>query len=355
MSTNTNNSVELLSLEQLLQKAQKQQVSDIHITIGNSPYYRIAGRLQPSSEDVIDELTFWNWAETIFNIEQIQNIKSAIPVHKCCQYSFGNFSISGYLTLQSAVITIRCLPTNIPHIDKLGIPEILKNTCKNSQGLVLVTGVIGSGKTTTLSSIVNYLNQETIQNIFIIEEGITFIYPKYQSLINHWEVKTHIPSLVQGVLTAMENDADVIVINEIHNRSTLDIALHAASRGVLVVANMQSKDAKSTVQEIFSFYSSQEQDFIRLRLANSLKAILSQRLVPTLVGEYKRAAIFDLLLTNEVIRSCILEGRIQELSKLMQEGKEHGMLTMKVELQKLLESGRITEEIFTETLQKINS
>ncbi len=99
MSTNPNNSVEPLSLEQLLQKAQKQQASDIHITIGNSPYYRIAGRLQASSEYVIDELTFWNWAETIFNIEQIQKIKSAIPVHKYCQYSFGNFSISGYLTL----------------------------------------------------------------------------------------------------------------------------------------------------------------------------------------------------------------------------------------------------------------
>ncbi|NET74483.1 MAG: Flp pilus assembly complex ATPase component [Sphaerospermopsis sp. SIO1G2] len=290
---------------------------------------------------MIDDFTFWHWAKTIFSVEEIQQIKSGNPARRFYQYSFANLSVSAFLILQGAAMTIKFLPMDIPTVDKLGISQISTNISKYSDGLILITGVTGSGKTTTLTSIVNDINQRNVKNIFILEEGITYLYPKSKSLIYHWEIGTHIPNFEQGVLTAIENHADIIVINEIKDRSTFDMALRAAKRGVLVIASMHSSDVISTIQELLTFYSSQEQDFIHLNLANHLQAIVSQRLVTTLDAEYKRTAIFDLLFTNEQVRNYILAGKIQDLSTLMQAGKEDGMSTMKSELESLLTSGRI--------------
>jgi twitching motility protein PilT len=355
MSTGNSNDLQALTLEQFLNNAQIKQASDVHIAIEDIPYFRIQGILQASSDYVIDELTFWNWAESIFNINQIQQIKSGNPVNLFCQYSFGNVSVSGFLTLQSAVMTVRFLPNNIPTVDKLGIPVSLKNICHNSQGLILITGVIGSGKTTTLASLVDYVNQEMTRKIFIIEDEVTYVYKKHQSLINHLVVGTHISNLIQGVLTALKNDADVIVLKDLNDRSTVDIALRAARSGTLVLASLQAGRAIAAIEELFTLYNTQEQDFIRFHLANSLQAILSQRLVPTISGHYKRTAIYDLLLTTDVVRTCILEGRIQDLSTIMQENQESGMCTFNAELNKLLQSERISQEVFAETSQKLNN
>ncbi|HLO84029.1 MAG TPA: ATPase, T2SS/T4P/T4SS family [Nostocaceae cyanobacterium] len=356
MSTGNINNLESLTLEQFLNHAQIQQVSDVHLAIGDVPYFRIQGILQASSDVIINELIFGNWLKSVFTVHEIEQIESGSPLQIFRQYPFGAVSISCFLTLQSPVMTIRFLPHNIPTLEKLGIPVAFKNICQqSSQGLILITGVIGSGKITTLASLVDNLSQEKNRKIFIIGEAVNYVYQNHQSLINHWVVGIHTPNIVQGVLTALKNDADVIVLNELCDRSTVDIALRAARSGTLVLACLQTGRAIATIQELFSFYSTQEQDFIRFRLADSLKAILSQRLVPTITGDYKRAAIFDLLLTSDVIRTCILEGRVQDLFTLMQQGQELGMCTLEVELRKLLQSKSITQEVFVETLQKINS
>jgi twitching motility protein PilT len=339
-----------------LNYAQIQQVSDVHIAIGDVPYFRIKGILQASSDVVINELIFGNWLKSVFNVHEIEQIESGFPVQVFRQYPFGTVSISCFLTLQSPVMAIRFLPANIPSVEKLNIPLAFTNICQqSSQGLILITGVIGSGKITTLGSIVGYLSQEKSRKIFIIGEAANYVYENHQSLINHWVVGIHTPNIVQGVLTALKNDADVIVLHELCDRSTVDVALRAARSGTLVLACLQSGRSIAAIQELFSFYSTTEQDFIRFRLADSLKAILSQRLVPTLTGEYKRAAIFDLLLKTDAVRTCILAGRIEDLFTIIQESQEIGMCTLELELQKLLQSERITQEVFTETLQKINS
>ncbi|KAF3890515.1 MULTISPECIES: type IV pilus twitching motility protein PilT [Nostocales] len=353
MTTGNVNNLEILTLEQFLNNAQIQQALDVHIAIGDVPYFRIKGILKASSDSTIDELKFWTWAETVFNVDEIQQIKSGSPLQIFHQYPFGNVSVSCFLTLQGAVMAIRFLPLNIPTFEKLGIPVALKNICQHLQGLILVTGEIGSGKTTTLASLVDYLNREMSRKIFIIEEAVTYVHQNHQSLINHWVVGTHTPNIVEGVLTALKNDADVIVLNELSDRSTVDVALRAARSGTLVLACLHTSRAIAAIQELFTLYSTQEQDFIRFRLADSLKAILSQRLVSTLSGDCKRTAIFELLLTTDVVRSHILEGRVQHLLTLMQQGQDRGMSTLEVELQKLLQSERITQEIFAETLQKL--
>ncbi|MFM2061007.1 MAG: hypothetical protein RLZZ507_677 [Cyanobacteriota bacterium] len=353
MYTDKIDNLQSLTLEQFLNYAHLQQTSDVHIAIGDIPDFRIQGKLQAISDFVIDEVTFWNWAGSIFNLSQIQKIKSGNAVNLVYQYPFGNVSISGFLTLQNPVMTIRFLPSNIPPVDKLGIPEILQKICHNSQGLILITGVIGSGKSTTLASLVNYINQEMTRKIFIIEDGVTCVYQNRQSLVNHLLVGSHTPNIIEGVKTALKNDADVIILSELSERSIVDIALRAARSGILVLACMHAGRTHTAIQELLTFYSNQEQDFIRFRLADSLQAILSQKLVPTLTGHYKRAAIFDLLLINDVVQNCILEGKTQDLLTVMQQHQELGMCTFETELQKLLNSQRISQEVFTETLQKI--
>lgn len=353
MYTDKIDNLQSLTLEQFLNYAHIQQASDVHIAINDVPYFRIQGKLQEISDFIIDELTFWNWSESVFNVGQIQQIKSGFAVNIISQYPFGNVSISGFITVQNPIMTIRFLPINIPSVDKLGIPEVLQNICHNSQGLILITGVIGTGKSTTLASLVNYINQEMTRKIFIIEDGVTCVYQKRKSLVNHLLVGTHTPNIIEGVKTALKNDADVIVLNELGDRYIVDIAIRAARSGILVLACMHAGRAHTAIQELLTFYSTQEQDFIRFRLADSLQAILSQKLVPTLTGHYKRAAIFDFLLTNDVVQNCILEGKTQDLLTVMQQHQELGMCTFETELQKLLNSQRISQEVFTETLQKI--
>lgn len=353
MSSSHDNLLETLTLESLLLTAHSEECSDVHLFVGKSPYFRKGGKLELTGFNLINEVIFWDWVETIFNDDEIKEIKGGKSAIKIVSYTFTNVSISAFMTLKGVGMSIRFLADKIPTMEDLGIPVSLKSICELSSGLIIVSGVIGSGKLTTLASLINEISKEKIQQVFIIEDAISFIYQDSPSLIQNLIIGKHIPNVEEGVKTALHNDSDIIVINYFGGRSTIDWAIKAAKYGNLVLLCMQSKNAIAVIQELYSFYGNQEQDFIRLSLAATLKAVLSQQLVPTLTGKYKRAVIFDLLLKNDAVTHALTNGNINQLSQIMKEGEDLGMLTMEKELQKLLAANRISEETFTETLKQI--
>ncbi|MGI0487329.1 ATPase, T2SS/T4P/T4SS family [Pantanalinema rosaneae CENA516] len=337
---------------QLLQAAKAHHCSDLHIRIGRVPYWRINGTLQAIALPETDIATFWQWADEVFSIEAIQQLQAGTAVSTVVEYHFAKVAVQGYLTLDGAALSVRFLLRDLFTIDQLGIPTAIKQLCQQPQGLIIVTGTSGSGTTTTLAALVNYINQILPRHIVTIDETAGYVYPKHQALIDQWLIGTHVTSTTQGIHRAMQTDSDVIVLSQLRDRSTVDLALQAARSGNLVLACMAADRAIVALQELFSFYSSLEQDFIRLRLAQTLHAILAQHLVPTLNGQYKRAAIFDFLFTTDLVRQALRQGELDNLSSLLQRPSS-GLRSMLNDLNRLLTEERITAKTFADVSQQL--
>lgn len=351
MSSQDDILLENLSLKDLLFTAKTHECSIVNLTSNKVPLFRKPGGLELHTFDdsLIDELTFFQWLKSVFNDGEIQQINSGRNLTKLVDYSFARVSISGFISLQGLSLSIKFLPDKIPTMEDLGIPVAVKSMCECSAGLIIISGVVGSGKITTLASLINGISKDKIRQVFIIEDVLSYIYQDSPSLIQHLIIGTHISNVEEGVKTALRNDSDIIVINSLVDRLTIDWAIHAAKHGNLVVLSMQSKNAIAVIEEIYSLYGNQEQDFIRFSLANNLKVVLAQQLVSTITGKYKRAVIFDMLLPpvipNSDFSSALITANKNQLLLLMQRS-EYGMLTMEKELKKLLDANRITQETF---------
>lgn len=337
---------------QLLQTTQARHCSDLHVRIGRVPYCRSNGDLKATAYPEIDVSTFWQWADEVFSVEAIQQLQTGTAVSAVVEYSFAKIAVQGYLTVDGAALSVRFLQRDIPTIDQLGIPTTLKQVCQMHQGLVIITGMTGSGKTTTLAALVNYINQISPRHIVTIDQTAGYVYPKHQALIDQWLIGTHVASAAQAIQQAMQSDSDVIVLSQVSDRPTIDLALQAARSGNLVLACMSAERAIVALQELFSLYSFTEQDFIRLRLAQTLQAILAQHLVPTLNGQYRRAAIFDFLLTTDLVRQALRQGELDNLSSLLQRPSS-GLRSMLNDLNRLLAEDRITSKTFADASKQL--
>lgn len=337
---------------QLLQTAQAHHCSDLHICIGRVPYWRLNGDLLATAEPETDVSTFWQWADEVFSVEAIQQLQTGTTVSTVVEYPFAKIAVRGYLTLNGAALSVRVLQRDIPTIEQLGIPPVLKQVCQRQQGLIIITGMTGSGKTTTLAALVNYINQISPRHIVTIDETAGYVYPKYQALIDQWVIGTHVASAAQAIQQAMQSDSDVIVLSQVSDRPTVDMALQAARSGNLVLACLSADRALTALHELFSLYNFTEQDFIRLRLAQTLQAILAQYLVPTLNGQYRRASIFDLLLVTDIVRQALKQGDLANLSALLLKPSS-GMRSMLPDLNRLLSEERITPKTFDDISKQL--
>ncbi|HEY9616750.1 MAG TPA: ATPase, T2SS/T4P/T4SS family [Microcoleaceae cyanobacterium] len=337
---------------QLLQESQAQHCSDLHVRIGRVPHWRMNGKLNATGYPQTDISTFWQWANEVFSVEAIQHLQAGIAVSAVVEYSFAKVAVRGYSALNGAALSVRFLPTHIPTIEQLGIPTALKQVCQLDQGLVIVAGVTGSGKTTTLAALTNYINQISLRHIVAIDETAGYVYPKHQALVDQWVIGTHVTSAAQAIQQAMQSDSDVIVVSQLSDRPTVDLALQAARSGNLVLACMSAERALAALHELFSLYSSTEQEFIRSRLAPTLQAVLAQHLVPTLNGQYRYSAIFDLLLVTDAVRPALAQGDLASLSSLLQKPGT-GMRSMLQDLNHLLAEERITSKTLADVSRQL--
>ncbi|WP_204104426.1 MULTISPECIES: type IV pilus twitching motility protein PilT [Spirulina sp. CCY15215] len=331
------------SMEEVINKANDDGYSDIHLGVGEKPRVRDRGEMMILEDyPITDEPTFWSWMAEIVSEQEVQQFKDTKELDTAKQYEFARVRINVFDTLTGPSIVMRLIPLKILTMEQLRAPEVLRDISDAHKGLVLVTGPTGSGKSTTMAAMIDYINKEHAKHIITIEDPIEFIHKSRKSLVKHREVGTHTLLFDNALKAALREDPDLILVGEMRDRGTVNTALKAAQTGHLVMGTLHTNSAVKTIERILNLYSAEEQHSMRIALAESLVAIIAQGLCRTTDG--KRAAFHDILINTETMKEYISKGQYEDMHELMMQSEYDGMTTMNKALYFLYEEGRITEE-----------
>jgi twitching motility protein PilT len=334
-----------IRLVEILHKAAALNASDIHITAGSRPVVRIDGKITPLMEYPI--LTPEMTQRLIYSVMSEKHRKQ-LEEKRQVDFSFGvkdvgRFRANAFFQRGSVAGTFRRLPNKIMTIDEIGLTRKVLELCHKSMGLILVTGPTGSGKTTTLAALINYINENFPYHIITIEDPIEYLFRHGKSIVNQREIGEDVDNFADALRAALREDPDVILVGEMRDLETIEIALRAAETGHLVFGTLHTNTAVSTITRIVDVFPPNQQEQVRIQLSFVLQGVISQRLVPKIGGG--RVLAYELLIPNTAIRSLIRENKLQQIYSIMQSGQaETGMQTMNQSLANLYRSGLITLE-----------
>lgn len=331
------------SLEELIKMAYDEGYSDVHLGVGELVRMRDRGEILTLDQyPEIDDNTFMSWLQEILRPEDIQKFKKELEFDGATQYDFARVRINVFDTLRGHALVLRLIPLKILSIEQLKLPPIFRDVCEAHKGLILITGPTGSGKSTTLAAMIDYINAEQNKHIITIEDPIEFVHKSRKSLIKQREVGVHTLKFDNALKASLREDPDIILVGEMRDKETVNTALKAAQTGHLVMGTLHTNSAVKTLERIFTLYTAEEQPAIRSAIAESLVSIIAQGLCRTTDG--KRAAYHDILINTETVKDYILGNKYDEITVLMDEGEFDGMITMNKSLFNLYQEGRITEE-----------
>ncbi|NEO98803.1 MAG: type IV pilus twitching motility protein PilT [Symploca sp. SIO2E9] len=339
------------TLEQLVKQAYEKGASDLHLGVGKVPCLRLRGYMRATQYPETDEKTFWGWLQEVLNPEEIQRFKDTMDFDGSAEYKFSRVRINVFNTIKGPAMVLRLIPLKILTIDNLNLPPVLKEICYQDKGLVLITGPTGSGKSTTLAAMIDYLN-DLPKHIITIEDPIEFVHQNRQAVIDQRQVGNHTLMFENGLKACLREDPDVILIGELRDRNTVNTAIKAAQTGHLVFATLHTNSAVKTMERILSLYNPDEQNAVRIQTSETLIAVIAQSLVETTDG--KRTAVHEILVNTETVKDLIKRGEIGEIELLIPECTIDGMCSMNQSLYKLYEEGQITEETALSTSPNSN-
>lgn len=331
-----------LTLAQLVQEAFDQSYSDIHLGIGEVPRFRCRGEIQTTNYPETDKATFMSWLHEILTDAEIQRFQEQLEFDGATQYDFARVRINVFDSLRGYAMVLRLIPLKILSMDQLRLPPIFRDICHHHKGLILVTGPTGSGKSTTMAAMVDYINREMAKHIITIEDPVEFVHQSRKSLVKQREVGMHTRKFDNALKAALREDPDLILVGEMRDKETVNTALKAAQTGHLVMGTLHTNSAVKTIERILNLYSGDEQEAMRVALAESLVAVIAQGLCRTTDG--KRAAFHDILINTEAVKEWVKDAKYDEIGELMKQAGFDGMVTMNQSLLNLYQEGRITEE-----------
>jgi twitching motility protein PilT len=340
------------TLAEIVRSAYDKGYSDVHLGVGEVPRYRDRGEIMPTEWPETDRNTFFSWLQEILTDEEIHRFEETLDFDGATQYEFARVRINVFDSLYGPAMVLRLIPLKILTIEQLSLPPVFKDICHYHKGLILITGPTGSGKSTTMAAMIDYMNKEMPKNIITIEDPIEFVHRSRKSLIKHREVGIHTRKFANALKASLREDPDVILVGEMRDRETVDTALKAAQTGHLVMGTLHTNSAVKTIERILQLYEPDQQAPIRVALAESLVAVVAQGLCRTTDG--KRAAFHDVLINTDAIKDYIRRGDLDEVEQLIPRCNFDGMCTMNQSLYKLYEGGRITEETALEMSPKAN-
>ncbi len=340
-------------MDKLLWGMVDREASDLHLVAGRPPMLRIHGRLEPAAEDSIDAARLRDMLTTLIPARLRERVLSE-------QQKEADFSTSVERDGESARFRgnvfwaqgalgacFRLIPGEIPSLDWTRFPpELAERICKQRNGLILVTGVAGSGKTTTLAVLVNKINVEGNVRIVTIEEPIEYVFPHSPgSVVTQREVGVDTDTFYEGLRGALRQDPNIILLGEIRDRETAQMALSAAETGHLIFATLHTRDAKGAITRMTDLFPHDAQDDVRTQLALSLRFVLSQHLLPSADPYDRRQLALEVLCVNSGVRSAIRFGKIENIDTALQTGRRDGMITLDEYLTRLVVGGRVRPEV----------
>ncbi|BCX12760.1 MAG: twitching motility protein PilT [Thermosynechococcus sp.] len=341
------------TMEQLVREAFEHGYSDIHVGVGEAPRFRDRGKLEITNYPVTDEETFNYWLNELLTPQQIEQFRTHLEYDGAYQYEgLCRVRINIFVALKGPAMVLRLIPVKILTLEQLNLPPVFKDLCHYHKGLILVTGPTGSGKSTTLAAMVDYINTEMQKHIISIEDPIEFVHQSRRSLIRQREVGIHTLKFDNALKASLREDPDIILIGEMRDRETVNTALKAAQTGHLVFGTLHTNSAVKTIERILNLYNPDEQGPMRVQVAESLVAVIAQALVRTTDG--KRAAIHEIMINTDAIKDYILRGEVEEIEAIIPQCTYDGMCTMNQCLYELYEAGRIDEETAIENSPKPN-
>ncbi|MCI0183782.1 type IV pilus twitching motility protein PilT [Sulfoacidibacillus ferrooxidans] len=328
---------------ELLEAAVKNEASDLHVTVGSPPVFRITGDLRISKEMAFSAQDTEAMLRELLSSDQW----TQLLLHGEIDFSYSlpgvsRFRMNAYRQRGCYSLAVRMVPTIIPAFDRLGLPSMVRTFADRQQGLVLVTGPTGSGKTTTLAALINYINQTQQRHIITLEDPIEYLHRHGHSVIDQREVGVDTMSFAKGLRAALRQDPDVLLVGEMRDLETIATAITAAETGHLVFATLHTSDAPQSIDRMIDVFPPQQQQQIRIQLASVLQGIVSQRLIPTADGSSRVAAV-EILVNTPAIANLIRSEKIHQIKTMLQTGKMHGMQTMEMSLRDLVQSKHITE------------
>jgi twitching motility protein PilT len=340
------------TLAQIVRRAFDEGYSDIHVGVGEIPRFRDRGEMNTTEYPATDRDTFYSWIREVLSDEDVEKFERTLDFDGATQYEFARVRINIFDALHGPSMVMRLIPLKILTMEQLNLPPVFRDVCHYHKGLILVTGPTGSGKSTTMAAMVDYMNKEMPKHIITIEDPIEFVHKSQKSLIKHREVGINTLKFDNALKAALREDPDCILVGEMRDKETVNTAIKAAQTGHLVMGTLHTNSAVKTIERVLGLFQPEEQPAMRVAIAESLVCVIAQGLCRTTDG--KRAAFHDILLNTDAIKDYIRRDELDEVEGVISRSSFDGMCTMNQSLYKLYEEGRITEEVALEMATKQN-
>lgn len=331
-------------LKDLIDVVVSEKGSDLHFSVGTHPMVRVSGSLIPLvKKPILTQEDIEGFGKVLMSTEQFEEFMNSHEMDFSYEHKDGvRFRGNGYYQRGTMAIALRLIPNEVRSFEELNLPPILESFCMRPQGFFLCVGPVGQGKSTTLASMIELINQSRAEHIVTIEDPIEYIFEPKKSLIDQREVRVDTSNFSTALNSAFRQDVDVIMVGEMRNSETIATAVTAAETGHLVFSTLHTNNAAQTIDRIIDSFPAGQQDQIRMQLAGSMAGIFSQRLIPRISGGM--VPTYELLINNSAVSNLIREQRTHEIQTVIETGLEHGMIDMNRSLADLVKKGEITVE-----------
>jgi twitching motility protein PilT len=337
-----------LMIEDLMEEVIERGGSDLHVSAGLPPYIRISGHLTPTDHPPLTSESCQRLIFSMLNNTQRKNLEQNWELD--CSYGIkglARFRVNVYKDRGTYAACLRALSSKIPTLETLGLPDVVREMSEKPRGLILVTGPTGSGKSTTLASMINNINMTRAEHILTIEDPIEFVYEPIKSLVHQRQLGEDTKSFSNALRAALREDPDVVLVGEMRDLETISLAISAAETGHLVFATLHTSSASQTVDRVVDVFPPEQQQQVRVQLSNSLVAVFSQTLVPKKnpkPGEFGRCLAQEIMIVTPAIANLIREGKTAQIYSAIQTGGRLGMQTLEKVLADFYKQGSISFE-----------
>jgi twitching motility protein PilT len=329
-------------IDELLELVVEHNASDLHVTDGLPPVLRIDGELKKTRYETVDADVSQRMIYDILTDDQVQRFETDLELD--CSYAFqdiARFRVNVFRDRGTVASALRLIPRKIPTIEELNLPGVVHDLSQRVRGLILVTGPTGSGKSTTLASMINAINHERAEHIITIEDPIEYLHTHNKSVINQRELGQDTHSFNNALRASLREDPDVILVGEMRDLETIQLAVTCAETGHLVMATLHTNSAAESVDRMIDVFPPAQQEQIRIQLSNNLQAIMSQQLMRR-AGQPGRIAAIEIMIANSAIRNLIREAKSHQITSHIQTSAGSGMQTMDQALRDLVNASMIT-------------